>query len=355
MSNVDDMAWLFSSEVGQQQATPSMEMGFHPHGRLLGDETLVNCVCNEPPGSYCVCPPSASVFGYSPGDLEQLPMQRIHGDSNDFVFTVTAPHDQKDTKPPVSTRKERRRQQNRAAQYRHREKRNRFLRETLRSIEALNEELRQTRAQRDYFRLMYEGLETQMLEIKISTTHLTQVYWSDVQAADHNSLIVPLALQNPALFNAMMAKALTDFRFGGNGLSDDMVPRCNDNESRSVKIDFAFFKVQALKHLRLTLGDGAMREIFQSIVITTIFLVKIELVEGHVKEVRMHLRALRELFQNGASLEFLSPCARLPSLLTINLACSVCQEPPILVPASCANTVMSDEFMKAMNDCPITI
>ncbi|EXJ59500.1 uncharacterized protein A1O5_12125 [Cladophialophora psammophila CBS 110553] len=186
-----------------------------------------------------------------------------------------------------------------------------------------------------------------------STTHLAQVYWSDVHAADHNSHIVPLALQKPALFNAMMAKALTDFRFGDDALSDDMVLRCNDNEIRSVKIDFAFFKVQALKHLRSSLDDGAMREICPSIVMTTIFLVKTELVEGNVKEVRLHLRALRELFQNGVSLEFLSPCARSPSLLTINLACSVCQEPPILVPASCANTAMSDEFTKAMNDCPI--
>ncbi|EXJ59499.1 uncharacterized protein A1O5_12124 [Cladophialophora psammophila CBS 110553] len=166
MSNVDDVTWLFTSEVEQQRTTPDMEMGFHPHGRLLDDEILVSCVCSEPPGSYCVCPPSSSVFGYNPEDLEQLPVQGIHGDPNDFVFTVTAPQDQKDTKPPVSTRKERRRQQNRAAQFRHREKRNRFLRETLRSIEALNEELRQTRAQRDYFRLMYEGLETQMLGIK---------------------------------------------------------------------------------------------------------------------------------------------------------------------------------------------
>lgn len=62
--------------------------------------------------------------------------------------------------------KQRRRQQNRAAQVRHRDKRNRFLHETLRNLEALNEELKQTKAQRDYFRTMYESLENQMVEIR---------------------------------------------------------------------------------------------------------------------------------------------------------------------------------------------
>lgn len=49
---------------------------------------------------------------------------------------------------------------------RHRNKRNRFLHDTLHKIEALNNELKLARAQKEYFRLLYEGLETQMLEIR---------------------------------------------------------------------------------------------------------------------------------------------------------------------------------------------
>jgi len=68
--------------------------------------------------------------------------------------------------PSDQVNRQRRRQQNDAAQVRHRNKRDRFLHETLRSIDSLKEELKQTKTQRDYFRLMYENLETQLLEIR---------------------------------------------------------------------------------------------------------------------------------------------------------------------------------------------
>jgi hypothetical protein len=44
----------------------------------------------------------------------------------------------------------------------------------MRNFEALNEELKQTRAQRDYFRLMYEELETQMMENRSQSSSRTQ-------------------------------------------------------------------------------------------------------------------------------------------------------------------------------------
>jgi phage shock protein A len=61
---------------------------------------------------------------------------------------------------------QRRREQNRVAQVRHRDKRNRFLHEVLRKIEALDKELQQTRSQRDHFRRMFEDLEHQVMQLQ---------------------------------------------------------------------------------------------------------------------------------------------------------------------------------------------
>ena len=61
---------------------------------------------------------------------------------------------------------QRRKQQNRIAQEKYREKHNRILNDALQKIKVLEAELVCVKAQREHFRLLYEDLETQMLEAR---------------------------------------------------------------------------------------------------------------------------------------------------------------------------------------------
>ncbi|OAL39776.1 hypothetical protein AYO20_00688 [Fonsecaea nubica] len=155
-------------ELGWETALPDVNLDFFPNIVFWNEKVLACCVCGESLGSQCGCIPSSAVSRHDPNSLGQSPTERSNWDPTDLDtrFTRLEPEGKEEPNPTAPTRKERRRQQNRAAQVRHRNKRNRFLHETLRSIDSLSEELEHTRAQRDYFKLMYEDLETQLLEIR---------------------------------------------------------------------------------------------------------------------------------------------------------------------------------------------
>ncbi|KIW70369.1 hypothetical protein PV04_02643 [Phialophora macrospora] len=175
ITEIDEMPSAFS-DVEQNKATPGWDMDIGSQVAFWSGETLVNCFCGAPLDTYCTCLPTSQDFALEGDHSHQVPMRQDHAEStnSEYVFSAIEPQVREDLRPAMPTRKERRRQQNRAAQVRHRDKRNRFLHETLRNFEALNEELKQTKAQRDYFRLMYEDLETQMTEMRSQSSSRVQ-------------------------------------------------------------------------------------------------------------------------------------------------------------------------------------
>ena len=64
------------------------------------------------------------------------------------------------------TNNERRKQQNRNAQEKYREKQNKVLKDAFRRIELLEAELASVKSEREHFRVLYENLETQLLELR---------------------------------------------------------------------------------------------------------------------------------------------------------------------------------------------
>ncbi|EXJ62055.1 hypothetical protein A1O7_02488 [Cladophialophora yegresii CBS 114405] len=176
MNDIDEVASAFSSDFEQERPTPGWNTAFGSHFAFWTRDTLVSCVCGATPDTYCTCLPTSLDFVPEGDYSHQPPTPQDYGDlaNPESAFSTIEPQIREDSRPAVPTRKERRRQQNRAAQVRHRDKRNRFLHETMRNVEAMNEELKQTRAQRDYFRLMYEDLETQMMEMKSQSSSRVQ-------------------------------------------------------------------------------------------------------------------------------------------------------------------------------------
>ncbi|KAJ9616492.1 hypothetical protein H2200_000211 [Cladophialophora chaetospira] len=168
LTNGDDNASPFSSDIEQEGSIPKTNTNIISQVAFWGKDALINCVCGASPDSYCTCLPTSLDFVPDGDYFQQPPTDQSHRTStiSESTFSTIEPQVREDLRPALPTRKERRRQQNRAAQVRHRDKRNRFLHETLRNIEAMNEELKQTRAQRDYFRMMYEDLETQMMQLR---------------------------------------------------------------------------------------------------------------------------------------------------------------------------------------------
>ena len=174
-----------------KEPTPQDAMDLTSHVAFWGKESTTSCLCGASPGSYCSCLSMSIDFTPENDYFEQPPTQKlvVSQPSTHFPSTILTPRGFTTGKPPNPTRKEvsiglarwfpftslsskltqtsqRRRQQNRAAQVRHRDKRNRFLHDTLINIESLHEELKQTRAQRDYFRLMCAGLEGEVVLLR---------------------------------------------------------------------------------------------------------------------------------------------------------------------------------------------
>ena len=105
---------------------------------------------------------------------------------------------------------------------------------------------------------------------------MARIYWNEAQAADYNSHVVQLALRKPFLFNALMAKSLTDFQTAGGALPANSVPRDVEKERKSLMIDFDFFKMQTMKGLRTALDSVSADQPCPSIVVTILLLLKTE-------------------------------------------------------------------------------
>jgi hypothetical protein len=105
---------------------------------------------------------------------------------------------------------------------------------------------------------------------------LAQIYWNDSQTADHNKHIVPLALRKPALFNALMAKSLMHFQTADRPVPLGQDPSDRNKEMKAMMIDIVFFKMQTLKGLRSALELGSANQTCPSIIMTIIFLLKME-------------------------------------------------------------------------------
>ena len=120
--------------------------------------------------AYCSC-------SMSPGNIElrdrsEQTSPATHGEILSVVQGPSVSEDRKQVCPLIRwqsqplTTPERRKQQNRNAQEKYREKQGKVLKDALRRIEILDAELASVKSEREHFRALYENLETQLLEIR---------------------------------------------------------------------------------------------------------------------------------------------------------------------------------------------
>ena len=90
----------------------------------------------------------------------------------------------------------------------------------------------------------------------VSTAHMARYYWSEKLIADHNKHVVSLAMSEPVLFNALMAKTLTDIRCGRGFLLHDFAPEdIDDAGTQLVASDLSFYKMRTMQCLQESLDS----------------------------------------------------------------------------------------------------
>jgi hypothetical protein len=73
----------------------------------------------------------------------------------------------------------------------------------------------------------------------------------------YTTLLVPLAVEEPALLYAILLRTSTEFKSGGGDKPDQIVGPQTAVAKRNTESEYVNFKLQAIKHLRKGLGgDG---------------------------------------------------------------------------------------------------
>ncbi len=159
-------------------------------------------------------------------------------------------------------------------------------------------------------------------------------------------------MSEPVLFNAMMAKTLTEFQCGGGILSNDLIPgNMNDEENTQLSVaDFSYYKMRTMQCLQECLDAQKRVQIQTAAVLAIVFVIKNEVMGGSVDEIELHLGAFRRLIKSGLSLDCMSPAARSPSLFAINIACAVARQVPPLVPPVCSDTDLPERIAYVLSE-----
>ena len=109
--------------------------------------------------------------------------------------------------------------------------------------------------------------------------HMAKFYWSENLISEHNKHVVTLAMQQPVLFNAMMAKTLTDFRSAGGPIADDILPTPAGHDEEDTKVcttDYAYYKWRTISCLREKLDSKSLEEADVACAMAIVFLIKNE-------------------------------------------------------------------------------
>ncbi|KAJ9611643.1 hypothetical protein H2200_004827 [Cladophialophora chaetospira] len=185
--------------------------------------------------------------------------------------------------------------------------------------------------------------------------YVDKLYWSKDFINEYNSHMLPLALQHPVLFNAIIYKALIEFRLAGGSIAKDTTPMCigHHAETRVSTHDFLYYKYHALQSLRKRLDAAFAKTADVACALALLFLIRNEIMAGTVVELRMHLCAMRRLIGMGIELEMLPPTIHAPCLLAVNLACFLCREIPPLKPSPVQESELSLGTAAMLQDCPL--
>ena len=185
----------------------------------------------------------------------------------------------------------------------------------------------------------------------VSTAHMARYYWSEKLIADHNKHVVSLAMSEPVLFNALMAKTLTDIRCGRGFLLHDFAPEdIDDAGTQLVASDLSFYKMRTMQCLQESLDSQTQERLQAAAMLAIILTIKDEVMNGTVEGIEVHLGAFRKLIRSGVSMDWLPPAARSPSLFTINAACAVARLVPPLVPPPCIDNVLPEKIAYVLNE-----
>ena len=109
--------------------------------------------------------------------------------------------------------------------------------------------------------------------------HMAKFYWSENLISEHNKHIITLAMQQPVLFNAMMAKTLTEFRSAGGPIADDILPTPAGHDEEDTKVcttDYAYYKWRTISCLREKLDSESLEEADVACAMAIVFLIKNE-------------------------------------------------------------------------------
>ena len=181
--------------------------------------------------------------------------------------------------------------------------------------------------------------------------HMARYYWADNLIAEHNKYVMALAMSENVLFNAMMAKTLTEFRCGGGLLANDLIPGESFEETTQLAAaDFSYYKMRTMQCLQVCLHDQTRVQLQTAAVLAIVFMIKDEVMGGSVQGIELHLSAFRRLIRLGVNLDYMSPAARSPSLFAINAACAVVRQVPPLVPPTCADNDVPEKISSAMRE-----
>ncbi len=84
---------------------------------------------------------------------------------------------------------------------------------------------------------------------------MTRHCWSENLIAHHNKYVVSLAMCEPVLINALMAKTLTDIRSGRGFLLHDFAPEeIEDDGTQLVASDLLIYKMRTMQCLQASLN-----------------------------------------------------------------------------------------------------
>ena len=145
------------------------------HMKFNTSKDTYQCLCGAAGNTPCNCPLTR---GTSADSSEGTTESRNSPSANVLPFTfveqasTTAEKRQvsvQHVKPPGASNidsVQRRKNQNRAAQERYREKQQTTLTNAMKKIENLSAELKLVRAQKQHFQVMYEDLEAQLLDLR---------------------------------------------------------------------------------------------------------------------------------------------------------------------------------------------
>ena len=166
-------------------------------------------------------------------------------------------------------------------------------------------------------------------------------YGFDRLVNEHHKYVMGPCLTEPVIFNALMAKVLSDFRCGRGIFPSDFVPP-DKTPLELATTDIAYYKMRTMRCLQDSINpqEQSGTQPLEAALFAIILLVKLEVMNGTAKELELHLGALKRLVKMGCNVNHMSATAMSPTLFTINVGCAITRGVPPIIPPSCSDSTL---------------